>query len=315
MVQQSIPAQAREVDDLIEKLRNYRDKESEQGQAVKMASEKLKKEKATLEEIIVKKNKVIDELSGKTIYPLFEQAKKMEAEQDRIEGQPTESAQAEAPAEEQPTIAQSIILERVGETSEKVKLLLGERFVEIDLELIHTRFVDVDPDSYSTFNHLCDAAWNELQSVEQEELLNLFNEFAPTEEASNVVNFFTGETEQAEQTEQIEQVEQKESLLDESATNLEEKASATQEDWPEQILPLVKADGSLLLKLGGRVRKIDAVNVPSIPSELDLNDQDQLNQLWLSSKAYDWTASEDLAPAISPKKTRKSKSTTAEASI
>lgn len=211
MVEQSNLAQAREVDDLIDKLREYRDKESQQEQAVKMASEKLKKEKATLEEIIGKKNKVIDELSGKTVYPLFDQIKKMEAEQDKLESESAEPTQeAEALAGEQPTLLEltQVKLERVGETSEKVKLILGERSVEITLETIELRLVGADPEEYGTFDQICDAGWAEIQKLNQDELLELFNEFLPaeqTEDTSNITNFFNQETSESSNTEEPEE--------------------------------------------------------------------------------------------------------------
>ena len=75
----------------------------------------------------------------------------------------------------------------------------------------------------------------------------------------------------------------------------------------EPIIALRKADGSIILKYAGKLRKIDANDVP-IPSELNLNSQSQLEHLWTSDKARDYTVDEDKAQIHSLAGTKKNNS-------
>lgn len=208
MVEQSNLAQAREVDDLIIKLREHRDREARIESELKDAQEEVKELKASLEKVRSAKNTLIDELSGKKTFPLFDEINKLEAEEDKIE-----ATNPEAPAaEEQPAelTSQEIKLERVGETNEKVKLTLGERSVEITLETIELRLVGADPEEYGTFDQICDAGWAEIQKLEQEELLLLLNEFAPAEvtgDTNNIANFFNQEPSESSNTEEPQEKE------------------------------------------------------------------------------------------------------------
>lgn len=363
-------AQAREVDDLVEKLRSLRNRESILKLDLETAQETVKELKAQINTVRSSMNDIIDELSGKKTYPLFEEIKKLEAEQDRLETDPI-AASGEAPAQE--NNADEIKLERVGENKEKVKLVRGEESVEISLEEIELHFVGNGPDEYATYDDLCNSGWAELQQLEPEELVVLWSEYYKEPEVSNVVNFFGSETTETtpdeaineaadyskttyidttpeqEQTEQTEQTEQKASfqaydddvfqvyvdndarlcisydhgerkspfgsaakILDRFGVSSAEKLKqkhltelwqedpsdwshkvevTNNEDWPEQIHALRKPDGSVILKLNGRTRKIDAGIVT--PGDINFDNQDELNKLWLSDKAYDYNPAQE----------------------
>lgn len=80
------------------------------------------------------------------------------------------------------------------------------------------------------------------------------------------------------------------------------------EEWPEQIHALRKPDGSVILKLNGRTRKIDAGIVT--PGDINFDSQDELNKLWLSDKAYDYNPAQDkieISSLSGKKPTRKRK--------
>ena len=74
----------------------------------------------------------------------------------------------------------------------------------------------------------------------------------------------------------------------------------------EPIIALRKADGSIILKYAGKLRKIDANDVPN---ELNLNSQSQLEHLWTSDKARDYTVDEDKVQINSLAGTKKNNTT------
>lgn len=377
-------AQARDIDILIFKLQELRGDESELEQDVKTASEKVKKLKASLEEVRAKKNKIIDELSGKKTYPLFDEIKKLEteleAEQDRLET--PIAASDEARSQEATSSVTEIKLERVGENKEKVKLIRGEESIEVSLEEIELHFVGNGPDEYATYDDLCNSGWTELQQLEPEELVDLWAEYykePEDKEVSNVVSFFgseeatatpdeslneapdyskttyidtTPEREQTDQTEEkalfqayvdnddrlcisydhgerkspfgsaakilnrfgvssAEKLKQKHlaELWQEDPSDWSHKVEVTNnEDWPELIYVFSKPDGSIILKLANRTRKIDAGIVTL--GDIDFDSQDELNKLWLSDKAYDYNPAQDkieISSLSGKKPTRKRK--------
>ncbi|MFY9226105.1 MAG: hypothetical protein WAQ98_25740 [Blastocatellia bacterium] len=380
-------AQARDIDILIFKLQELRGDESELEQDVKTASEKVKKLKASLEEVRAKKNKIIDELSGKKAYPLFDEIKKLEteleAEQDRLETDPI-AASDEAPAQEATELVTEIKLERVGEAA---RLTFGDKVIEISLEELEYRYVpqEENKEENATYDQIMEAGWQALNKLNQGELFVLWQDYAPepeeNTETNNVVNFFgsqeatteitpdetlnkdpdyskttyidtTPEREQTEQTEEkalfqayvdnddrlcisYDHGERKSAygsaakILDRfgisSVAKLkrEHLAQLWQEDpsdwsykvevnnseqWPELIYVFSKPDGSIILKLANRTRKIDAGIVTL--GDIDFDSQDELNKLWLSDKAYDYNPAQDkieISSLSGKKPTRKRK--------
>lgn len=376
-------AQARDIDILIFKLQELRSDESELEQDVKTASEKVKKLKASLEEVRAKKNKIIDELSGKKTYPLFDEIKKLEteleAEQDRLETDPI-AASGEAPAQEVTNSVTEIKLERVDEAA---RLTFGDKFVEIPLEELEYRYVpqEENKEENTTYDQIMEAGWQALNKLNQDELFVLWQDYAPepeeNKETNNVVNFFgsqetettpdetpdysettyidtTPEQEQTEQTEEkalfqayvdndarlcicYDHGERKSAygsaakILNRFGVNLPEKLkqkhlaelwqedpsdwSYKNEDWPEQIHALRKPDGSIILKLANKTRKIDAGIVT--PGDTNFDSQDELNKLWLSDKAYDYNPEQDKTEisSLSGKKPTARKRKLAEATV
>lgn len=77
--------------------------------------------------------------------------------------------------------------------------------------------------------------------------------------------------------------------------NPERLMAEIEDDGIEKIHPIFLADKSLVLKLGGRTRKVSAA---SVPENFNSFSQDELNELWVSDKARDYYPKDGELPNV-----------------
>lgn len=146
---------------------------------LKKAHDNVKNLKISVQKVEKEITGIVDELSGKISYPILDLAEAQTQEQKLIsQASPIKDLQEIA------QIPRAIPFERIGrrgDIPESVLFYLGEDTFEASLDVLEIHLIGADPKSYTNYEALCDAAWEELIKCSDNELLNIIEESNPVD--------------------------------------------------------------------------------------------------------------------------------------